>query len=403
MTNVLFVDPIGGAAGDMLLSALLDAGAPVSAVRDAVEAVLPGRFVVDTDEVVRGGMRARLLRIEPSAGGRTSPRPLQDLLDAVERSPLLEAIRDRARAVLIRLGEAESRIHGGGSRNVLLHDLGDDDTLLDVVGVCAALEALSVRELLVGSVPLAVDGAADAVHWHGGLPPSATLELLTGFRIRGEGKGETVTPTAAAILSALGRPTAVFPEMIVRAVGYGAGTRDPGEYPNVVRVVVGEAVPATVDTNENGIRGTAVRMLSVLEANLDDLSPELVADAVQALLSAGALDVWTTPIQMKKGRPGVLLSALCEPEREAALLDHFFRHTSTFGVRISQVRRAELERRIVTVPVGEGTVRVKVGLIGGTITTITPEHDDVAELARTMGRPVKAVYEEAATAARDLR
>lgn len=381
---VLFVDPIGGAAGDMLLAALVDAGAPVQAVRSAVEAVLPGRFQIDTEEVRRGGLRARLLSIDGGKGGSTrASRPFRELVAALEAANLSPRVAERARAVLVGLGRAEAHVHGVGLDELLLDDLGDDDTLLDVVGVAAALDGLDVTEVRIGPITLADPGPA-------------TLELLRGFSVRGAGSGETVTPTAAAIFAALGAPTDRFPGMAIESVGYGAGTRDPSDGPNVVRVVLGTMAGA----DGNGARE---RDLVVLEANLDDLTPELVADAAQALLAAGALDAWTVPVHLKKGRPGAILSALCEPGREEVLRRVFFETTSTFGVRTHAVRRTELERRLVTVPLAAGAVRVKVGILEGSVITATPEHDDVAQVAAASGRPIRALYEEAAAAAQEFR
>jgi uncharacterized protein (DUF111 family) len=230
------------------------------------------------------------------------------------------------------------------------------------------------------------------------LPATVTLELLTGFSVRGAGVGETVTPTGAAILAALGAPVTSFPEMRIQSVGYGAGNDDPPGYPNVVRVILGEEA---VEPAQPG--HLIERDLLVLEANIDDLTAELVADAAGALLAAGAFDAWTTPVVMKKGRPALVLSALCEPSAAARLRQAFFENTSSFGVRSYPVRRAELERRTMTVSIGEDTVRVKVGLLGGRVMSATPEHDDVAEIAGRRGLPVRLVYEEASAAARSLR
>jgi uncharacterized protein (TIGR00299 family) protein len=392
VSRVLYADVIGGAAGDMLLAALIDAGAPTVAIQAAVDSVLPGRFRIETEDVRRGGLRARLLRL--SGGTQGDSRSVLDLLTAVESAELPGRIGARALAVLKRLGEAESRVHGIDPSALHLHELGDDDTLLDVVGVAAALEALGVDRMLVSSIPLSTGEALVGRHAHGEvpLPATVTLELLKGFDARGAGTGETITPTAAAIFAGLGAPAKVFPSMTIEGVGYGAGTRETGGMPNVVRVILGTERSA-------GLEG---RDLMVLEANLDDLTPELVADAERSLLAAGALDVWTAPIHMKKGRLGFLLSALCEPEVESHLLRTFFEATSTFGVRTYSVRRAELERTIVSVQVWEGVVRVKVGFLDGRVMSATPEHDDVARLAGELGRSVRQVYDEAAAAALSL-
>jgi len=407
VSPILVVDPIGGAAGDMLLAALLDAGAPFESIRDAVESVVPGRFHYRIEPVSRGGMRAGFLRVEPTsqgAGRPLVPRPLAELLQAVDQASLDERVRSAARSVLVRLGEAEARVHdSAGTGGVRLHELGDDDTLLDVTGFAAAVVALGIDRILVGSVPLGTggvvwsDGDPSAHAGHGTGP--ATLELLKGFFVHGLDGPERVTPTAAAIFAALGEPVAALPPMRLESSGYGAGTRETGGVPNVVRVLIGTAA----EPGSGATDGLRHRELAVLEANLDDLSPELVADAVDALFAAGALDAWTTPILMKKGRPAVLLSALCEPAREERVHAAFFESTSTFGVRRVAVRRSELERRSVAVSVAGGTVRVKVGVIGERVQSATPEHDDVAELARRSGRAVRDVYEEVAAAARSLR
>jgi len=404
VSRVAFVDVIGGAAGDMLLAALLDAGAPEAEVLAAVERVVPGRFVVRTEEVRRAGLRARFLRVEPdssfaSDGARS--RSIEDLIASVERVDLVAAVRDAAVAVLRRLGEAEARVHGVAGDGGSLHELGDDDTLLDVVGVAAAMHALGVERLLVSSVPLTVGGVVAGAEGHAGLPlpAPATVELLRGFdlRIAPPDAGETVTPTAAAIFAALGSPSNGVPELRLTATGYGAGARDPEGYPNVVRVLIGEVADATAT------EGFRERPLVVLEANIDDLTPELAADAADALARAGALDVWITPVHMKKGRPGMILSALAEPSSEARLRRVFFETTTTFGVRSSLVRRAELERTVEAVDLPDGgRVRIKVGWLGGRVISATPEHDDVAAVARQAGLTVRQVYSEAVAAARSL-
>jgi uncharacterized protein (TIGR00299 family) protein len=405
--RALHIDVIGGAAGDMLLAALLDAGAPQDRVFAAIEAVVPGRFAVATETVRRGGIRALWLRVEPGpAAGPPAhisdelvPRPLAELLEALDRAALDDAVRTMARAVLERLGDAEARVHAVEPGGIDLHELGDDDTLLDVVGIAAAIHALNVGPITVSPVPLGA-GHLEGRHAHGPvpLPAPVTLELLRGFAVSDGGVGETVTPTAAAVFAALGSPVGGIPAMTLDATGYGAGTRDPADRPNVVRVLLGAGSDA-IDEESDDLIG---RDLLVLEANLDDLTPELVADAAGALGAAGALDVWTTSVNMKKGRLGVTLSALCEPEGEARLTRTFFEATSTFGLRILPVRRAELRRRMVSVPMPEGSVRVKVGLLGSRVITAKPEHDDVAALARLSGRPVRQVHEEATAVARAL-
>lgn len=384
--TTLFVDLVGGAAGDMLLAALLDAGAPPEGVADAVSSVLGRRIEIETRTATRRGLRGLEL-ILPEGLDHAPARSLgpRDLVDRVERAGLPGGIRDRALAVLSRLGDAEARVHGVPVEAVRLEELGADDTLVDVVGVAAALDALDVGTIAVSAVPLA-RGAR------------ATLELLRGFDVRPpdapDELPEPVTPTGAAILAALGEPVSEVPEMRLEAVGVGVGTSDPAGVANVVRVLLG--TPAAKERGE--------RRLVVVEANVDDLSPELVPDAIDALLAAGALDAWSTPIVMKRGRPALTISALCEPDDLAEVRRAFFENTTSLGVRVHAVARPELERRVIEVELAEGgpAVRVKVAYLDGRAVSAKPEHDDVVEAARKLDRPVRAVHESASALAHRL-
>jgi pyridinium-3,5-bisthiocarboxylic acid mononucleotide nickel chelatase len=391
--TVAFIDPIGGAAGDMLLAALIDAGADLKAVEAAVEAVLPGGPSLAVEPVQSRGIRALQLQVTPKPDEPTRPMwsTIDDRLAAVRDARIEPRVRDRAQTILLRLWAAESRIHGVGISELSLHQLGEDDTIVDVVGVAAALEALEVDRLLVPALPMPVGGTVTGPHGALPLPAPATLELLRGFVISNDGSGELVTPTAAAIFAALGTASKTLPAMEVRTVGYGAGTRTTKE-PNLVRVIVGQLV---TEPNDGGAQE---RDLSLLETNLDDLSPQLVADAVESIRAAGALDAWVAPVQMKKGRPGVVLSALSDAGHERAVRDTMFQETATLGIRVHRIRRTELARRFVDVDVPGGSVRVKLGLLNGMIVSATPEHDEVAALAGRTGQSVRAVHAAAVAA-----
>jgi uncharacterized protein (TIGR00299 family) protein len=300
----------------------------------------------------------------------------------------------RAVAVLTRLFDAEGRVHGVDVAALELEELGEDDTLLDVVGIAAALDSLRVARIEVSPIPMPPPSAAGA---HGSPAPVA-LELLLGFALRpslaGSELPETVTPTAAAVFSALGRTAPEIPELDLGRVGVGAGARDPASVANVVRVLLG-----TVASDADG-----ARRLLALDANVDDLSPELVPDAIDALLAAGALDAWTTPIVMKAGRPAVTISALCERDALSEVRRAFFEATTTLGVRVHEVARPELERRVVEVDLADGgpRVRVKIGILDGRAVNAKPEHADVVEAARKLGRPVRSVHAQASTLAQRL-
>lgn len=387
--NVLYVDVVGGAAGDMLLAALLDAGASRDEVSDAVSSVLGRRVECATTEVRRRGLRA--LALSAPGDPSTERRRPRELLDAVERAALEDGVRARATAVLRRLFDAEAKVHGREIADLELEELGEDDTLLDVVGVAAALASLGVERVDVSAIPIP-PSSNDGTH---GSPAPVTLELLRGFALRPSAAGtdlrETVTPTAAAILSALGRPVPEMPELVLEGVGVGAGARDPTSVANVVRVLLGATSPSA----------DGARRLLVLEANVDDLEPELVPDAIDALLAAGALDAWTAPILMKRGRPAVAISALCERDTLDEVRRAFFEATTTLGVRVHEVSRPELDRRIVEIDLAEGgpRIRVKLGVLDGRTLNAKPEHADVVEAARKLGRPVRSVHAQASALA----
>jgi len=390
--NVIYADVVGGAAGDMLLAALLDAGASRTLVSESVSAVFGRRVECATEEVRRHGLRALAL-VPPSDLAAARRRP-HELTDAIERASLGDGVRTRAVSVLSRLFAAEATVHGVEVSSLELEELGEEDTLLDVVGVAAALDSLGVERIDVSPIPMPPASSAGA---HGS-PAPVTLELLSGFALRPSLAGaelpETVTPTAAAVFSALGDPASEMPELMLGAVGVGAGTRDPSSVANVVRVLLGTVPPVVAGAHR----------LLVLESNVDDLGPELVPDAIEALLAAGAFDAWTTPIVMKGGRPAVMISALCERGALSEVRQAFFETTTTLGVRVHEVARPELERRVVEVDLAEGgpRIRVKIGILDGRSINAKPEHADVVEAARKLGRPVRSVHAQASTLAHRL-
>lgn len=391
--RTLHVDVVGGAAGDMLLAALLDAGAPAGPVADAVSAALGRRIEIGTAEVRRRGLRASALVLPGGLDRASGSRGPLELVGLVEDAPIPEGVRTRAVAVLTRLGEAEARVHGVPVEDLRLEELGADDTITDVVGIAAALNLLDAGAVTVSPVPVPPPSRGGA---HG-VPAPVTLELLRGFELRpgSDDLREPVTPTAAAVFAALGRPAPDVPEGTLEAIGVGAGKRDPASVANVVRALVLSA--------KEGVAGTG-RELILLETNVDDLSPELVPDAIDALLSAGAVDAWYASIVMKHGRPAVTISALCEHDALAEVRRAFFENTTTLGLRIRSVARPELDRRVVEVDLAEGgpTVRVKIGFLEGRPITAKPEHADVVEAARKLDRPVRAVHEDATALAHRL-
>lgn len=400
--RVLILDAVGGASGDMLLAALLDAGASVDAVTDAWRIVAPETSVrLETHEVQRGHLRACHVTFRVDTPSGDAPLSVdhvrgQDILERLKSSPLPAPVAERAVAVFERLLSAEATVHGTAPEDVVLHQLGELDTILDIVGVAAALVDLGIGSILVPSLPIGIGGLTGTGEQMLPLPAPATLELLKGFALRPLPlQREMITPTGAAVIAALGIPYAELADFVLESVGVGAGGRDPGDRPNVVRVLIGRSVAVTPITSTSRYRN-----LAVVESTIDDLTPELLADAADGLRGIGALDAWITPIVMKKGRPGFVLSALCPVELQDVVLDAFFELTSTLGVRVHEVRRHELDRRIeeVQMPSGE-SVRIKIGMRDGTVLTVSPEHDDVMAVARSTGRSVRQVFAEANSAA----
>jgi uncharacterized protein (TIGR00299 family) protein len=284
---------------------------------------------------------------------------------------------------------AEAAVHGVDVGDVVLHELGGDDTLVDICGAFALLDALGVDRVICAPMPMG-RGMVEGDHGPLPFPAPATFAVLQGIPVVGVSTpGELVTPTGAAIAVTAADSFGDLPAMSIDVVGIGAGTRVHADRPNILRVVLGDAA---------GSR-SALTEVVVLEANVDDLVPELIPDVIDACTAAGAIDAWTTPIQMKKGRPGFLLSVLARPDGERRLAETLLRHSSTLGVRVRRHARYELDRAIREVHVDGRPVRVKIGLLDGRVVNVAPEHDDCAEVAAAIGRPVKQVWAEALAAA----
>ena len=383
-----WIDASAGVAGDMLLGALVDAGADLAAAQRAVDAVLPGSVRLTATTVTRAGLRA--LKVEVTALVADPPhrtwRAIRDLLAGAE---LPVRVRDRAVAVFARLAAAEARVHGVAPEDVHFHEVGALDSIADVVGVCAALEDLRVATLSAGEVAVG-SGRVSTAHGDMPVPVPAVAELALGWPVRSGGSGELATPTGMALIRALAATAEDLPTMVPAAIGVGAGGRDVAGRANVVRVLLGVAATGSGPGGEPAV---------LLEANVDDLDPRLWPDVLAGLLDCGAADAWLVPVLMKKGRPAHTLSALCHPDRAAALRERIVRDTTTLGVRERPVRKYALPRAFVDVPVAGGTVAVKVGHRDGIIVQVMPEFEDVAALSRRLGRAQRLVLQEAATAA----
>ena len=399
----IYIDCIGGVAGDMLLAALLDAGASRETLLEVPERLGLAGVEIRLTRVERHAIGAAHVEVREISGpseaghhhhggtGHTSWRSIQRLLQAAE---LQETVKSRSLEVLGRLAAAEGEIHGTAPEDVHFHEIGAVDTLVDVVGTVTLLDDLGVQQVVCSPLPMG-QGSVRSAHGVLPLPAPATAALLAGVPVYGVAvEGETVTPTGAALVTTLAESWGPLPAMTIVQVGYGAGSADFPARANLVRVMIGES------SSWGGGMGTAEATL--LETNLDDLNPELIPDAMEQCFAAGALDVWTAPVMMKKGRPGFVFSTLVRPEHQAAVAEAMLRHTSALGVRASATRRIELERELRRVLVEGHEVRVKLGRLHGRVVNIAPEHDDCAEVARVSALPVKVVWAAALAAAREV-
>jgi pyridinium-3,5-bisthiocarboxylic acid mononucleotide nickel chelatase len=386
----LWIDASAGVAGDMLLGALVDAGADLPAVRLAVDAVVPDAVRLSSSTVTRAGLRALRMHVEPVAPDppRRTWATIRGLL-ADARLP--DRIRDRATAVFALLADAEAHVHGVSTQDVHFHEVGALDSIADIVGVCAALDDLGVATVTAGEVAVG-SGHVRTAHGELPVPVPAVAHLARGWRVRAGGAGELATPTGMAAVRALAGRCEDLPPLRVDAIGVGAGHRDPPDRANVVRVVVGASASDTAPR-------TRVEPALLLEANVDDLDPRLWPEILAGLLRCGAADAWLVPIVMKKGRPAHTLCVLCHPDRADVLRERIFRDTSTLGVRETAMRKYALPRAFVDVDVAGGAVAIKIGHSHGVITQATPEFDDVADLARRLDRPQRQVLDEAVAAA----
>jgi len=377
--EVLYLDLFAGAAGDMLLGALIDLGLPLEVLRAELGKMDLSGYKLEAERQVRVGISGIRLHVRDLAQAQPA-RHLSHIRRLLEESRLSPAVRARSLAVLERLARAEARVHSVPVEEVHFHEIGAVDTLVDVVGFVAGLEYLGVEEVYASPVPLG-SGFVQTEHGLLPVPAPATAALLAeaGAPVRPHpAQTEILTPTAAALLAEL----AAFglPPMRVRAVGYGFGEKE-FPWPNAVRAWLGEREEAA-----------ARETVYLIECNLDDATGEVLGYAMEQLFAAGALDVWFTPVQMKKNRPGVVLSALARPEGADALAAVILRETPTLGVRMRPVERVVADRREARVETEWGAVRVKEKWLDGRRVAASPEYEGCARIARERGIPLQDVY-----------
>ena len=395
--KIAYLDCFSGASGDMINGALLDAGVPIETLRQELQKLPFEHFEIRTEKVMRCGISATRFEVldqeeadhHPEKNEEGNPahhhhshRHLKDLEEMIDHSALQEELKEKARQVFRLIAVAEAKIHQMPVEEVHFHEVGAVDTIIDVVGALVGFQILGIGKVLCSPINV---GTGTVVFSHGTfpVPAPATVEILRGVPIYStDSQAELVTPTGAAIVTALASGYGEMPAMRVERIGYGAGFRDLRR-PNVLRLLLGQT-----EAEEDQDR------ICVLETCLDDQNPQLTAYLAEELFGQGALDVYLTPIIMKKGRPGVQCTVLCEAEKQESLLSLLFRESTTIGVRTRWERRRILRREVKTVPTPYGPVQAKFSFLGDEMVNVLPEFEDMKKMAGETGIPLKNLYKE---------
>jgi len=380
--RIAYLDCLSGISGDMTLGALVDVGVDINTIRVAIDSMgLPG-VTINTAEVKRKGFRGTHVTIDHTP--EHAHRHLHHITEMIDRSQMSNRQKDLAKRIFTKLGEAEAKVHGTTIRKVHFHEVGAVDSIVDICGAAIGWDLLGVDQIVCSAVPTG-RGFVDIAHGRCSIPAPATAELLTGIPIaESQVNCELTTPTGAAIVATMVDRFGPLPSMKVERIGYGAGTRDMAEQANLLRLFVGE----TVET-------VASDQIWVCETNLDDTSGEVVGHCTAKLLEAGALDVYTTAIQMKKNRPGVTITVLCYAPLVETVERILFRETSTLGVRRWPASRHTLQRKPHSVETAWGAVEGKLGWIAGEAPRFSPEFDSCSKIANARNVPLRQVYEAA--------
>src|ERR1700693_2134751 len=368
--KLVYFDCFSGISGDMTLGALVDAGCDVEHLRVQLRVLQVPGWEDTAEKVWKNGMAATYVKVKTE--DTTTHRSLTTILGILDKSTLSPLVKERASSIFKKLGEAEARVHDVPLEKIHFHEVGAIDAIVDIVGACIGFQALGIDKFACS--PLNVGGGtAKMAHGVLPVPAPATANLLQGKPTYSNGvQKELVTPTGAAIVSTLCDSFGPQPAMSVTAIGYGAGTADLEGHPNVVRILIGEAAEKTVAGFDEEI--------AVIEANLDDMNAQIYGYFLEKALGAGALDVYTTPVLMKKNRPGTLLTVLCKPQDTNALMSLVFAETTTFGARTYRAQRRILPRESLNVSTTFGDVRIKISRVNGRILHVAPEYDDCRKL-----------------------
>jgi uncharacterized protein (TIGR00299 family) protein len=389
--RVAHFDCFSGISGDMALGALIDAGASMTKVRAELKTLGLDGYAISSQKTSRSGIGATQFKVRLSKNVTQPHRHLTGIHKLIKSSGLSQRAKADAIAIFTRLGEAEAAVHGVPVEKIHFHEVGAVDSILDIVGAAVAINQLGIERVTSSTLPLG-SGTVTISHGEIPVPVPATMKLLEGVPVYQSGvEQELVTPTGAAILTHYASSYTGFPAMTVDAVGYGAGSRVIEGKPNLLRVVIGEADEAT-----------GAELMDVIETNIDDMRPELIGALFERFFEAGALDAYVAPLVMKKNRPGQLITVLCDPDKTAELVELLLTETTTFGVRTYRTQKHCLARTFQNVKTPYGEVTIKVGTLGGTVVSASPEFDSCRKAAKAKRVPLKEVYAAADAAARDL-
>ncbi len=392
--KIAYFDCFAGAGGDMILGALLDAGLDIETLKTELAKLGLSGYDVQVKQVVKrgiGGSRAVVIIDPPAQHENHHHRNLDDIRNIIENSRLSRNVREKSINIFTRLGQAEAKVHRTSIDQIHFHEVGGMDAIIDVVGSVAGMEALEIEAVYCSSLHVG-SGTVQCAHGTLPVPAPATLELVRDKPIYASGVvGELLTPTGAAILTSLASGFGPMPEMIVESIGYGAGEKDP-PIPNLLRVSIGRT--------DASIKGYQNDRVGVVETGIDDMNPQIYDYLIEKLLAMGVMDTFLVPVQMKKNRPGTLVTVICSPEMVGKVADFLIRETTSIGLRYRIDQRIKAHRKIEKVETVYGPIRFKVaGIEGGEILNVFPEYEDCKKAASEKKVPIKHVMEKAMEAA----
>ncbi|MCU1288984.1 MAG: hypothetical protein JWN60_1213 [Acidobacteria bacterium] len=410
LMKTLYFDCFAGASGNMILGALIALGVNENELIERIKLLNISDFAVEVKTVDKSGISA--VHADVKVPHEHAHRHLHTIEKIINDSDLSDSIKKRAIEIFTKLAEAEAKIHGIDVKKVHFHEVGAMDAIIDVVGACIGFEMLGIEKFACSKIHVG-SGFAKMAHGTFPVPPPAVAELLQGAPIYStEIEGELITPTGAAIIATVCEQFGTIPEMIVEKTAYGAGTREYKDFPNVLRLIVGETAEAKTNSSkennpqintrehelksEQSLKGeqsskTAAQFLTLLETNIDDLSPQILGFVMERAFEFGAFDCWFTPIQMKKNRPATMISILCGEDEKAALTEMLYKETSTLGVRVTKIERSCLEREIIKVETEFGEIDVKIAKYDGKTVNAKPEYDQLREIAIKFNIPLREI------------